>query len=86
MGSYDRPNMNPTKYFTDNKFGLLVDLRSIADTTMHGSGQRLVNTQDGVQLEIERTGLGSGSTNCHVFVISDAQMNIMEKQLMAVQF
>ena len=79
VGSYDRPNMNPTKYLTDNKFGLLVDLRSIADTTMHCSGQRLVNTKDGVQLQIERTGTGSGSTNCHVFVISDAQMNIMER-------
>ena len=56
VGSYDRPNMNPTKYLTDNKFGLLVDLRTTADTTMHGSGQRPVNTKDGVQLEIERTG------------------------------
>ena len=27
----------------------------MADTTLHGNGQRLVNTQDGVQLEIERT-------------------------------
>ena len=50
VGSYDRPNLNPTKYLTDNKFGLLIDLRSIAVTTMHGSGQRLVNKKDGVQL------------------------------------
>ena len=69
VGSYDRPNMSLTKHLTGNKFGLLVDLRSIADTTMHGSGKRLVNTKDGVQLEIERTGTGSSSANCHVFVI-----------------
>ena len=37
-----RPNMNLTKYLTANKFGLFIDLRSMADTTLHGNGQRLV--------------------------------------------
>ena len=80
------PNMTLTKYLTDNKFGLWIDLRSMADTTLHGNGQRLVNTQDGVQLEIERTASGSGNTNCHVFTISDSQMNIMSGQLESVQY
>ena len=48
-----RPNMTLAKYLTANKFGLWIDLRSMADTTMHGNGQRLVNTQEGVLLEIE---------------------------------
>ena len=39
------PNMTLAKYLTANKFGLWVDLRSMADTTMHGNGQRMVNTQ-----------------------------------------
>ena len=56
------PNMTLAKYLTANKFGLWVDLRSMADTTMHGNGQRLVNTQDGVQLEIDRKASGSGTT------------------------
>ena len=81
-----RPNMNLTKYLTGNKFGLWIDLRSMADTTLHGNGQRLVNTQDGVQLEIERTASGSGNTNCHVFTISDSQLNIMTSQLESVQY
>ena len=81
-----RPNMNLTKYLTGNKFGLFIDLRSMADTTLHGNGQRLVNTQDGVQLEIERTASVSGNTNCHIFTISDSQMNIMEGQLESVQY
>ena len=76
-----RPNMTLTKYLTGNKFGLWIDLRSMADTTLHGNGQRLVNTQDGVQLEIERTASGSGNTNCHMFTISDSQLNIMGGQL-----
>ena len=38
------PNINLTKYLANNKFGLFIDFRSMADTTMHGNGQRLVNT------------------------------------------
>ena len=81
-----RPNMTLAKYLTANKFGLWVDLRSMADTTMHGNGQRLVNTQDGVQLEFVRKASGSGTTNCHIFTVSDSQLNIMEQQLFDVQF
>ena len=75
------PNMNLTKYLTGDKFGLFIDLRSMADTTLHGNGQRLVNTKDGVHLAIERNTTGSGRVNCHIFSISDSQMNIMDKQL-----
>ena len=81
-----RPNMTLAKYLTDNKFGLWIDLRSMADTTMHGNGQRLVNTQDGVQLEIDRKASGSGTTNCYIFTVSDSQMNIMGQQLESVQY
>ena len=80
------PNMNITKYLTGNKFGLFIDLRSMADTTLHGNGQRLVNTQDGIQLTLERNTTGSGTVKCHIFSISDSQMNIMNKQLQSVQF
>ena len=81
-----RPNMTLAKYLADNKFGLWIDLRSMDDTTMHGNGQRLVNTQDGVQLEIVRKASGSGITNCNIFTVSDAQMNIMGQQLTSVTF
>ena len=81
-----RPNMTLAKYLTANKFGLWIDLRSMADTTMHGNGQCLVNTQDGVQLEIKRSASGSGTTNCHIFTVSDSQMNIMSRQLESVQY
>ena len=80
------PNMTLAKYLTGNKFGLWIDLRSMADNTMHGNGQRLVNTQDGVQLEIHRKASGSGTTNCYIFTVSDSQMNIMGQQLESVQY
>ena len=84
-GAYDRPNMTLAKYLAGNKFGLFIDLRSMADTTLHGSGQRLVNTNDGIQLAIERNTTGSGTLKCHIFSISDSQMNIMSQQLESVQ-
>ena len=40
VGSYDKPNMSLTKYLTGNKFGLLVDLRSITDTAAAHARQR----------------------------------------------
>ena len=79
-------HMNATKFYTENKFGVMIDLRSMADHSMHGSGTRLVNTKDGVQLELERNASGSGNVNCHINVISDAQMNILGRQLESVQY
>jgi len=65
-------HMNLKRFLAGDRFGLLVDLRSMADRSMHGSGVRLVNTTDRVQLELERKTSGSGTLNCYVFVISDA--------------
>ena len=46
--------MDHTRFYADHKFGLLIDLRSVVDKTMHGSGARLVNTKDDVFLEIDK--------------------------------
>ena len=83
---YKPQHMTLEKFYTGNKFGLLIDLRSMASQEMHGSGTRLVNTTDGVQLEIERDRKGTGPVNCHVFVISDSQFNIADNQLQSVQY
>ena len=74
-----------TRFYADHKFGLLIDLRSMVDKTMHGSGVRLVNTKDDVFLEIDRKKSGSENVKCHAFTISNAQKNIMDKQLESVQ-
>ena len=73
-------------FFAGDRFGLLVDLRSMADRTMHGSGVRLVNTTDGVQLELEKTTTGSAKLNCQVFAVSEAQFGILGNQLDSVQY
>ena len=51
-----------------------------------GSGLRLVYIKDGVQLEIRRTSAGSGNLNCHVFVVSDPQLNLFNEKLDSIQF
>ena len=78
-------NMDHTKFYTDNKFKLPIDLRSMTDTKMRGSGIRLVNTKDSVFLEIERKTSGSGNLKCHVFTISDPKLKIMDRQFHSVQ-
>ena len=84
--NYKPQHLNLQKFYTDDKFGLLIDLRSMESQKLHGSGTRIVNSTDGVQLEIERDGKGSGQVNCHVYIISDSQFNILNKQLESVQY
>ena len=78
---YKPQHMTLEKFYTGNKFGLLIDLRSMESQEMHGSGIRLVNSTDGVHLEIERYAKGTGPVNCYVFIISDTQFNIINRQL-----
>lgn len=77
---------NATKFYAEKKFGLFIDLRSMSDNKMHGSGLRLVNTKDGVNLEIQRTTSGSGNVKCYIFAIADAQFSIANKELQSVQY
>ena len=70
-------HMNLTKFYTADKLGLLINLRSMADQAIHSSGTRLMNTKVGVQLELEQNAKGSDNVNCDVLVISDSKTNII---------
>ena len=61
-----------TKFYTDDKFGLLIDVHSMADQTMQN-------------LEIEWEAKGSSILNCHIFVIVDSQFSIIGGQLESAQ-
>ena len=76
--------MNLSKFHADNKFGLVIDMCPMAAKAMHGN--RIANSTDGVQLEIERSAKGSGDLNCHIVVIFNSQFNIMDSQLESVQY
>ena len=71
--------MTLKKFYTENNFGLLIDLRSLASQKMHDSGINVENSTDGVQLEIEtKKKSGAADLKCHVYIISDAQLNIAD--------
>ena len=69
-----------------DRFALFVDLRSLGENQLHDSRLRLVNIKDGVQLTINRTTLGSGNVKRHIFILSDAQYNIVNKELESVTY
>ena len=49
----ENSSMTPSEFYSD-RFALFIDLRSMKENDLHGSGMRLVNTKDGVQLTINR--------------------------------
>lgn len=39
-----------------------------------------------VQLTIHQNASGSGNVSCHIFILADAQLNIMNKELEGVKY
>jgi len=77
--------MDPEAFYADNKYCLLVDLRSMTDPLLHGTGKKFINnTDNNLYIEIDRDKVGSGNVNFHVFLISDAQMDIQNRQLLRI--
>ena len=72
--------------FYADKFALWIDLRTFPDNTIHGGGLHVNNTRDGVKLEIKRKTGGSGNINCHMFVVADALMEIMNTELKSIMY
>ena len=57
--------MTETKFYAGGKYGVFIDLRSMSDNNLHGSGLKLINTKDGVKFTIKRATEGSGNVKCH---------------------
>ena len=65
------------KFYTD-KFACVVDFRTVNNESVSGSGRRLIGTQAGVLLEIEKEATTT-DLSCHVFVVADGIINVVEK-------
>jgi len=76
---------NKTEHMAVDHFFGSDRLVLVLDRNIHGSGIRLVNSADGIQLVIERTATGSGKLNCMIFEVANAQLNILQNQLDNVQ-
>ena len=56
------------------------------DDDLDRSGLKSVNAKDGVQLTINRKASGSENVKCHIFILSDAQFNIINHELESVPY
>lgn len=83
---HTRNFMTSTKFFAEDKFGLLIDLRTMRNKNIHGSGTRIENDQEAVKLQITRTKTGSGVQNYFVYALSDGLCGIMNKQFNVLQY
>ena len=72
------------KFYTD-KFACVVDFRTVNDESFSGSGRRLIGTQARVLLEIEKEAT-STDLSCHVFVVADVIINVVENKLQGVEY
>ena len=71
--------------FYNDKFACVVDFRTIDDDHVSGSGRKLIGTQAGVLLEIEKEATAN-DLSCHVFVIADGIVNIVKNKLQGVEY
>ena len=72
------------KFYMD-KFACVVDFRTVNDESVSGSGRRLIGTQAGVLLEIEKEATTT-DLSCHVFVVADGIVNVVENKLQGVEY
>ena len=67
------------KYYTD-KFACVIDFRTVNDNAISGSGRKLIGTQAGILMEIEKEATTT-DLSCHVFVIADGTIDISGTKL-----
>jgi hypothetical protein len=74
--------------FLLDKYCLFIDLRSFKDNQYHGSGLTVMNTKDGVQLEIvrEATQPPQQRMTANIFIISDAKLDIEGSRLNSIMY
>ena len=79
------------QFYGSDKYCLWLDLRTTEDNNIHGSGYRLVNTKDGIQMQLTLNNSSNdhikGDTfNVYIFVVADAQLNIVNKQVQGILY
>ena len=78
-------NVNIGSYYTD-KYALWLDFRSIDNNRLHGSGQAIQNTSEGIRLQITKEAGSAGKLSCYLYIFQDAQINISDTQFLNVVY
>lgn len=71
--------MNIDKYYSDNKFALWADFRSTEDNNIHGSG-KVQDSKQSITMAITKKDTGEGKLFMHVYIVSDARINMINKK------
>ena len=69
----------------NNKFACVVDFRTVDDKKVSGSGRKLIGTQVGLLLEIEKEAT-TANLSCHVFVVADGLMNVVQNKFQKLEY
>ena len=85
---FGHESIKEKEFYAGNKFALWVDLRTFPEHSegreIHGEGLALNSVQDGIKMEIKRKIGGSGNITCHIFVVADACMEIINSNLRSI--
>ena len=84
MGNPYGDNIPCREFFTD-KFSLVIDLQTVDDESVSGSGMKILSTQAGIKIEVKKE-VTTKDLDCHVFVIADAIVNIVGNKLQNVDY
>ena len=76
-------NVIIASYYTD-KYALWLDVRTIDDNRLHGSGRRLENTSGGIRLQTAKEAGSAGKLSCYLYIFQDTQINISDAQFLNV--
>ena len=69
-----------------NMHALWLDFRTLDANKLHGSGRRLENTSEGIQLQIATEAGSAGKLSCYLYIFQDAQINISDAQFLNVVY
>ena len=59
-----------------NKYALWLDFRTTDENFLQGTGRRIENASEGITLQIEKKEESAEAVNAHIYLITDAQLNI----------
>ena len=76
--------MTVEKFYKD-EFALVIDLRSHEEVNKTAHGKKIVNTQNGILLEIKKKA-HTGKINCNIFVVSDGVVNFINEDLQSIRY
>ena len=82
---YEKDQFMTVEKFCKDEFALVIDVRSHVEVNKTAHGKKIVNTQNGIRLEIKKKPL-TGNINSNIFVVSDGLVNFINNDLQSIQY